>query len=272
MAFSVLMSVYYNEKATYLDQALSSVLIDQSVKPDEVVIVKDGPLTADLEQILNKYLGNYGHILKIISLSTNQGLGRALSEGLDNCTHEIIARVDSDDINHPLRFEKQLNQFTIDEKLDLVGGNIAEFINNKEDIVSIRKVPSDLYKIRKMAKIRNPINHMTVMFKKRAVLEVGGYQHLSFLEDYYLWVRMLSKGCKLLNLDEILVYARIGDGMYRRRSNREYIRSWLDLQQKMRDYRMINCLQLTINMISIVFFIFTPAKSKKIIYKLFLRN
>lgn len=272
MKFSVLISVYEKEDHNYFKEALDSILVNQSITPDELVIVKDGPLTQQLDDIIDVYQKKNSSIVKVVQLNVNKGLGEALRIGLEQCSFDIVARMDSDDINHYLRFEKQIEALRENPEVDLVGTNIAEFFDAPDDIKFLRKVPITNCEIRKMAKRRNPINHMSVMFKKSAVIESGSYKQLYFLEDYYLWIRMLAKGFNLLNINETFVYVRTGENMFIRRSNPEYIKSWFELQKKMSEYKLINKLDFIINMLNIVGFIYMPPKFKKYLYKWFLRS
>ncbi|WP_214828577.1 glycosyltransferase [Exiguobacterium sp. s26] len=272
MSFSVLLSVYIKEKSDYFDKALESILINQTLIPDEVVIVKDGPLTENLENIIDKYLIMFPSLIKVIPLETNHGLGEALNIGLENCSHDLVARADTDDINHPKRFEKQIELFSQRSDLALIGTNIAEFYDSHKHTQTVKVLPEKSKDIFNWAKKRNPVNHMTVMFRKEAVEAAGGYKHLFYLEDYYLWVRMLSKDFLFYNLQEPLVYVRTGDEQFLRRSNRKYIKGWYVLQKEMRSKEMINFFELIISMISITVFIFIPVRLKKYIYQFFLRK
>lgn len=272
MKFSVLMSVYDKENPKYFSEALDSTLVNQSVIPDELVIVKDGPLTKQLDEVIEKYQERFTSLIKVIKLETNMGLGEALRVGLEECNFDIVARMDSDDINNNLRFEKQLKLLLECSEVDLVGSNIAEFFYTTEDIKFIRKVPTTSYEIRKMARRRNPINHVSVMFRKSSVMKVGGYKHLPFLEDYYLWIRMIGSNFNLMNINEELVYVRTGEKMFTRRSNPEYIKGWYNLQKEMVNNKIINQGDVIINMLNILGFIYTPAALKKYIYRYFLRN
>jgi glycosyltransferase involved in cell wall biosynthesis len=266
------MSVYKKEKPEFLDASLHSVLVKQTVIPDEVVLVKDGPLTDELELVISKYYSNFSSILKVVALPINSGLGKALNVGLEKCSHTLIARMDSDDISAHNRFERQLKRFKSNPELDLIGSNIVEFFDSPDDPIFVKMLPTKIEGIRKMIKRRNPINHVTVMFRKEAVIETGGYLHLLYLEDYYLWVRMLNNGCIMENLNENLVYVRTGEKMFERRSNQEYIRSWYGLQKEMKRFALINRIDIFINMMSITVFILTPPKIKQYIYKVFLRK
>lgn len=221
--FSVLMSVYYKENSEYLDAALNSIF-KQTVVPSEIVIVKDGKLTNELDTIIDLYQKKYSEQVKILSLPQNVGLGQALNRGLEVCTNELVARMDSDDISLSDRFEKQLTIFDQNPEIDVVGGWINEFIDDPKELVSIRKLPEHQKDILKYSKKRSPLNHVTVMFRKTAVLKVGSYQHFPLMEDYYLWVRMLKNGAIFYNIQEALVLVRSSNGMYNRRGGISYTR------------------------------------------------
>lgn len=270
--FSVLMSVYIKEKPEFLDASLHSVLAIQTIIPDEVILVKDGPLTEDLDAIIQKYLLEYSNVLKIVELPKNVGLGKALNVGLSNCNYSLVARMDSDDINVHNRFERQIKRFQNNLQLDLTGSNIIEFFDSPDNPIFVKTLPTETSGIRKMIKRRNPINHVSVMFRKEAVIKAGGYKHLLYLEDYYLWARMLHEGCVMENINENLVYVRTGVDMFARRSNREYIKSWYRLQKAMYSLALISRLDMFINMISISVFVLTPPVMKRFIYKVFLRK
>lgn len=272
MEFSVLMSVYEKETAQNLKQCLDSVLINQSILPNEVVLVKDGKLTDELDSLIDNYKERFNTILKIVELEKNSGLGEALNVGLKYCSYELVARMDSDDISTFNRFKYQLDAFKGNNDLDMVGGYISEFFSIPEKIEFVRKVPTSFLEIKKMLKTRNPINHVSVMFKKSAVIEAGGYRTLLFLEDYYLWVRMVAKEMNIQNISENLVLVRTGESMFKRRSNKEYISSWIYLQKIMLKESLINRVEYLRNAINIIVFIYIPPKAKKYIYKRFLRS
>lgn len=272
MDFSVLMSVYMKERPEFLEQSLRSLLIKQTLLPTEVVLVEDGPLTEELEAVISNYVERFPTQLRLVRLGKNQGLGKALSIGLHHCNFELVARMDSDDVCHERRFETQVKHFEENRDLTVLGGSIAEFYNTPSQPTSQRRVPCDIQGIVRMMKRRNPINHVSVMFKKSAVINAGGYMHLPYLEDYYLWIRMIETKCLMANLDDILVYVRIGEGMFRRRGNKEYIRGWYLLQRKMKAMNLINVIGIASNMISIIGFIYTPPILKSLIYRNFLRK
>ncbi|MDN7241678.1 glycosyltransferase [Planococcus sp. N028] len=272
MEFTVLMSVYNKEHPAYLRQSLESTLVNQSITPTEMVIVKDGELTDELNEIIDEFYLAFPSVVKIISLYKNVGLAEALSRGLIECKYNLVARMDSDDINDFNRFEKQLNIFKHNFDIDVVGGNIGEFSSDSKYIENIRYVPQDKSELIKMAKRRNPINHVSVMFKKSSVIKAGGYRNLSYVEDYYLWIRMLQDGCNIVNINEILVFVRTGKNMYKRRSNPKIIKSVYILQKKMYELKFIKKIDIIINMTIIILFTFFPSNSKKYLYKWFLRK
>lgn len=212
MKFSVLMSLYFKEKPEYLTECFES-LKNQTVQADEIVVVFDGAITPELEQVMQ----NFAEILplNIVRLEQNQGLGKALNHGLTHCRNEWVFRMDTDDICIPERFEKQIAFIEQNPDTIIFGGQIAEFGSDINDIVSYRRVPTETKAIVEFTQKRCPFNHMTVAYQKSAVLKCGGYQDLQ--EDYYLWIKLVALGKKVANLPEILVYARVGNGMVGRR-------------------------------------------------------
>lgn len=212
-SFSVLMSVYSGDDAGQLRSALESITFRQTRKPSEIILVVDGPIGDELKRVIH----NFDFPINSVWLDENCGLGKALSIGLDHCKHNLVARMDSDDISVPERFEVQLYKFYNDPDLDVLGGQILEFSGDVKNVLGRRIVPLSNQKIQKRSVYRNPMNHMTVMFKKDKVLSVGGYQDMRLYEDYYLWLRLISKNIKLENVKETLVFARAGNELLARR-------------------------------------------------------
>lgn len=239
MQFTVLMSVYYKEKAEYLQLALESI-INQTVKPNKIVLVQDGKLTEELQAVITKYQQNYPDIFKTYALQQNQGLGKALNFGMQKCSNELIARMDTDDIAEPNRFELQIKEFAQDKELTLCGGQIAEFADNLKEITGHRNVPLKHNEILNFAKKRNPFNHMAVMFKKQAVQSVGGYLDMPYFEDYWLWARMLKSGYKAKNIDQVLVKVRAGQDMIARRGGLNYARCIIRFEKALHSIGIIN--------------------------------
>ena len=221
--FSVLMSVYKKEKPEYLRECARSILT-QTAGPAQVVLVEDGPLTPELEAAVKEF-ENLCPELEVLRFPENRGLGKALADGLAACRFPLVARMDTDDIAFPDRFEKQLRAFREDPALDICGGHVLEFSGSTENILRRKTVPLTDAEIRRYARTRNPFNHPTVMYKKEAVLKAGGYQHMPGFEDYYLWARMLMGGAKARNLDDFILYFRAGEDVYRRRGGWPYLKN-----------------------------------------------
>ncbi len=219
--FSVLISIYAKEYPAFLEQALNSIE-NQTLSADEIVLVKDGALTAELDDVIAYHREHSEIPYKIIELKENVGLGQALNEGMDHCCYDWIARMDSDDISVPDRLEKQFFNLSKHPEVDILGSWICEFDEDPNICNKEKKVPVQHSDIVKFAKYRNPLNHMTVVFRKSAVLDVGGYEPMNGFEDYYLWMRMLMKGKRFANLPQALVKARAGRNMIVRRQGWKY--------------------------------------------------
>ncbi len=220
MKFSVLISVYDKEVPSNLRSSLESVF-EQSIPPAEVVLVVDGPVNEGLANVCKDFHDRYKE-LKILTMDKNQGLGVALETGLLRCSNEIVARMDTDDICKPDRFEKQIDFFRNNPDYSVVGTAVEEFDKAPGDLQRFRALPTSCVEIKRFSKFRNPLNHPTVMFKRSAVLEVGSYKHMPLFEDYFLWVRLLSRGFKIGNLEDSLVYFRVGNDMVGRRHGLGY--------------------------------------------------
>lgn len=268
--FSVLLSIYNKEDPKYLISSLNSI-IDQTYVPNEILIIKDGILNNKLNRICDDYLNNYPKLFKFIQLPQNQGLGKALQIGVNSCTHSIIARMDTDDIAKSDRFQKQLDEFMNDSELALLGSYIDEFSDTPSSIHSIRMVPLTHIDIMEYAKKRNPFNHMTVMFRKNAVLDAGNYQPFHLCEDYYLWFRMLLKGYKMKNLPESLVYARVDKNMFQRRGGLKYFVQEIKLQNIFYKSNFISCFEYVRNVVIRMVVRLLPNKVRWLLYKKYLR-
>ena len=223
--FSVLMSLYFKEKPECLRECMDSVL-RQTVLPDQIVIVKDGPLTEELEAVLAEYESKDPERYTFVPLETNRGLGLALAEGMHHCRYELVARMDTDDICREDRFEKQLQEFEKDLDLDVCGSHIVEFENDVNNLVAKRTVPLTDKDIKQYQRRRDGLNHVTVMFKKSTVLKAGNYQSCLLMEDTLLWANMFRSGAKAMNIDDSLVYVRIGRDMFERRGGLAYFKKY----------------------------------------------
>lgn len=277
MNFSVLISIYHKEKPSNFLECLDS-LINQTYLPNEIVIVKDGKLTNELETVLSDFIRMNKNIkIIIVPIQQNVGLGTALSIGLKKCNNNLVARMDTDDISALNRFELQINEFIKNPDLLILGGHIKEFINNKDNIVSKRSVPLDYASILKYAKSRNPFNHVTVMFKKDIILQAGNYRKVfaQGYEDYDLWVRVLAmfKGCNnYKNIDDTLVFVRVGKEMYKRRGSFERLGTALKFRKKLYKNGFITFQQYIFTSIANVVIVVIPTPIRAIIYKKILRK
>ena len=237
--FSVAMSVYKSDNPDFFDRALSSITDEQTIIPNEIVLVVDGPVSNEINNVINKYEKKY-EIFNVIRLEQNGGLGNALKIAVKNATHELIARMDSDDVSVSTRFEEQLKYFEINPGIDIVGGDITEFIGEENNIVGKRSVPVSNDSIREYMKTRCAMNHVSVMYKKKSVESAGGYQDWFWNEDYYLWIRMWLNGAVFANTGSVLVNVRVGEEMYQRRGGSKYFESEKGLQDYMLKNKMIN--------------------------------
>ncbi len=235
--FSVLMSVYAKDRPSWVRQALDSVLTN-TVKPTEVVTVIDGPIPPELQAVLTDFSAKYPQV-KLFPLEKNGGLGPALAYGIAQCTHELVARMDADDISLPDRFEKQLAYFAAHPETAVLGGQIQEIDGESLQPVAIRTVPQTDREIKMYLRMRCPFNHMTVMYKKAAVVAAGNYQPFHLMEDYYLWARMAAKGYQMGNLPDIVLNARVDSAMYGRRGGWKYFKSNYAMSKKLRELHLI---------------------------------
>lgn len=271
--FSVCTSVYKNDKSVYVRVALDSMLVNQSVKPSEIVIVQDGPVPSELCTLLNEYESKYQEIIHIIRLEKNGGLGNALRLGVENAKYPIIARMDSDDICLPDRFEKQLTYLDSHPECDIVGGQITEFIDSPENIVGKREVPCSNEEIYKYMRSRCALNHPTVMFKKESVLKAGNYKDWFWNEDYYMWVRMMELGCVFANLPDVLVNMRSGLEQYGRRGGRKYFDSEIGIKKLMLEKGMITRKEYIVNYVErFIIQLMLPSSVRGWVFRTFARK
>ena len=240
--YSVLMSVYHKEKQEYLRQAMESVY-RQTVPTDNFVLVCDGPIGSELESVIASMQEKFQEILTVVRLQKNVGLGNALNEGLKYCKNDLIARMDTDDIAREDRCEKQIEVFTSNPEIGIVSGIVEEFLESTDIVTAQRKPPEKHDQILKFAKKRSPFNHPCVMYRKSAVEAVGGYREIFLLEDYYLWVRMLTNGTVGYNIQEPLLWMRAGSNMYKRRGGMRYIKAQLFLFSYMKQAGFISTIE-----------------------------
>lgn len=242
--FSVSICVYGKDNPKHFDIAVQSIL-DQTIPPTEVILVVDGPVPDELDLVICKYEGN--PLFRTIRLEENQGHGNARRIGLENCNFDLVALMDADDISVSNRFEKQLSVFYENPNLSVVGGIIEEFIDETSNLVAKRTVPSEHHEILTFMKKRCPFNQMTVMLKKADVQKVGGYLDWHKNEDYYLWLRLALSNSYFYNINEVLVFVRVGNEMYQRRGGYKYFLSEYRLQRFMFEKSIISLSQFFIN-------------------------
>ena len=271
MEYSVLMTVYGKDDPVFFDTALKSML-NQTKSPNEIVLVKDGPVPQAIQEIIDVADRNYPDKIVQVSLKENVGLGLALNEGIKVCKNELIARMDSDDISISTRCEKQVRAFESNPFLDIIGCPVIEFEDSPENPVGKREVPFDNDSIYRYARKRDPFNHPTVMYKKSKVVEVGGYDDLRKNQDTDLWIKMLSKGAVCQNLEECLLYFRFDKNTYKKRKNWANTKSLIGVRWKA--YKMKRCSFfdfLQVAFLQMAIFIM-PVKFQEFIYKKILRR
>lgn len=222
--YSVLMSVYIKDKCEYVKSAIDSML-NQTVKPEQYVIVEDGEIGGDIKELLSGYKKEYPDMFTIVKIKNNSGLANALNEGLKVCRNELVARMDADDISKPERCEQELNLFNEYENLDICGCNIDEFYSSPEKVQSSRIVPYEYEEIKRFMKRRQAFNHPSVMYKKTKVIENGGYPLLKRKEDFDLFSKMINNGCYAMNINKSLYLYRADKGNYMRRKSLTNVKS-----------------------------------------------
>lgn len=222
--YSVLMSVYNKENPKWFDESIQS-MFNQTIKPNEFVLIEDGPLTNELYEVVEKYSKEYSSKFEVVKFDKNVGLGPALKKGVEICSNEYIARMDSDDYSMPKRIEKEFEIFKKYPDIGIVGTNVSEFIDSIDSVVCNVILPEKNDEIVKFSKKRNPFRHPSIMFKKSEVIRAGNYREYYLCEDYDLWLRMIRSGSKCYNIQDILTYMRIGEDFYKRRGGHKYFKS-----------------------------------------------
>lgn len=228
-SYSVLMSVYEKEQPEFLRESVESVFA-QSVKPDQFVLVIDGPIPSKLQEEVDFLCGRFD--ITLCPLEKNMGLGKALNEGLKLCKNDIVARMDSDDIAFPDRIEMQL-KLMVEKDADIVSATVAEFEESADKVTALRLVPETHEEIMRFVRKRNPFNHPAVVYKKSVIEGVGGYGDYLLFEDYELFARALMAGAVGANVQQPLVFMRAGDGMYDRRGGKEYAKKMLAFYKRL---------------------------------------
>lgn len=269
--YSVLMSVYYKDNPVWLDESVKCML-NQTIKPNEFVIVEDGRLTDDLLLIISSYQKAFPDVFKIVCLEKNVGLGPALRRGVEECSNEFIARMDSDDYSAPNRIEKQFEIFDRYPETAIVGTNISEFIGSPDNVICNVILPESNDEIIKFSKKRNPFRHSSVTFKKSEILRSGNYREYYLCEDYDMWLRMIKSGCKCYNIQEILSFMRISEDFYKRRGGHKYFVSIRKLKREQFDNGFFSKTEYIKTIVPHAIVCYMPNKLREIFYKKFLRK
>lgn len=285
---SVLMSLYIKEKPEYFRASMDSILA-QTYSADEIVLIQDGPLTEELYAAVVEYeqkcnrnpnenesaddnpaARQYPRLV-IHAFEQNQQLGRALAKGVELCSNELIARMDTDDIAMPDRLRSQTAYMEQHPEVSVVGGAIREF-NDEGTIDRVKYMPGTQEEVKQYIKLRNPLNHMTVMYRRSAILEAGNYQHFPFLEDYSLWSRMVSENYQIRNMDEVLVRARTSMELVRRRSGWAYYKTFKKLRKLQHDLKLTTNGEYIKAQVGTFGMIMMPGWVKEMAYKKVLRK
>lgn len=262
-AFTVLTSVYAGDDPKQFERALRSVTREQQLKPNQVVLVQDGPVPPALQESIDRASEIAGQPVDVVRLEENQGLANALQAGLQITRHEVIARADADDISLPERFAKQI---PLMRGRDLIGSAIAEFEDDEAQWGMIRVLPARHEDIAATARFRDPFNHPTVVMRRSALENAGGYQHLERMEDYWLFARMIATGARTANIAEPLVAYRVGAGAYARRGGLELFKSEVELQRNMREIGFTTPVQHARNLVVRAGYRLIPTGMRKALY------
>lgn len=262
---SVLMCLYRGDKAEYFREAVESVF-GQTVLPSELIVVVDGAIGDKLAEALNEAARKYKKVV-VVKLQKNVGVGVASNEGLKHCREELVAKMDADDVMALNRIELQVAEFARDQDLTLLGGQLAEFSGDMDNIVSHRKVPITAKEIRKFARRRSPFNNQTVMYKKSAVMALGGYPKLNRAEDYYLYSKLIAERYKVKNLKNVLTYFRLDNEAIKRRRTWRHTKEMIKARSEIRKLGISNTYDVAITFLAQMVIFLTPAFVARLIYR-----
>jgi glycosyltransferase involved in cell wall biosynthesis len=262
--FSLLVPVYDGDRPDYLRRALRSAVDDQTVRPAQVIIVRDGPVRDELAQCLNEIQAACPVPVTFVPLPRNSGLGPALDRGLAASRFDVVARMDADDVAMPHRFEVELPLIA---GADIVGAGLLEFVSDTGDIVGRRVPPTDPGQIQRYARMHDPFNHPTVVYRRSAVQAAGGYGDLPLMEDYALFARMLMAGARAVNVPEPLVYYRVGASAFKRRGGTGLLRSELRLQREFRRLGFTSTAEFVRNVLVRGGYRLIPWRLRRVVYR-----
>lgn len=262
--FSVFMPVHAGVDAAHFARALGSVA-DQTVVPDEVLVVEDGPLEAGQIEVLDAFGAAHPGLLRRVAFPVNRGPGAAAATGILEARHDVVARLDSDDIALPHRFETQLRLLE-EHGYDVVGASMLEFEGDESNVVGVRRLPGTHEQIARYARTRSPLNQPTVMLRRDAVLAAGNYVDIGLVEDYDLWARMLAHGARMSNIDEPLVLFRCSPAMFARRGGWRHLRAEWQLQRRLQAYGLIGPVRRWANLVVRIGFRLLPTRLLRTAY------
>jgi glycosyltransferase involved in cell wall biosynthesis len=264
---SVLLSVYESETPKYLDQALSSIWDDQHLKPSQIVIVQDGPLSVELLSVINLWVSKLPTVFTVVTLPVNVGLGAALNEGLKHCRYDLIARMDSDDIALPERFEKQVMFMQNHSEIAASSAQLEEWDVCFMNCLGRRQLPLDSTSVATFAKRRSPLSHPLAIIRKSILVSLGGYPPLRKAQDYALWSLMISKGYKLANIPETLLKMRTGNELFARRGW-GYFKEELQLLKYQKQIGFLSTIDYFVNLMLKAALRLSPNFIKSLAYRL----
>jgi len=269
--YSVIISIYNKVDVEILKESIDSI-INQSYKPENIIIVKDGALTELQENLIDTYLKDFENLITIIKIPKNMGPGNAYREAIIRCKTEYAAIMDSDDYAVPTKFEKQMKFLEKHDNIDILGSNAVEFLGSTDNIISTRVMPETHEEIMKFARKRCPLVQPTAVFKKEAVIQAGNYLGGRIAEDYDLYIRMIQNGCKFYNLQEVLFYVRTNKDFFKRRGGIKYVPPIMKFKYKhykngffsLKDFVITGGASMVVSVL--------PNFLREIIYKKFLRE
>jgi glycosyltransferase involved in cell wall biosynthesis len=268
--FSLLLPVYAGDSAAHFAKAFTSSVTDQARRPDDVVVVQDGPISDDLAAAIETVRSTSPVAVNFVRLPQNVGLARALTTGLEHCQHDVVARMDADDISLPSRFERQM--VWIDDGYDLVGTGMFEF-DESGRVLGRREPPTDEAEIKSSSRFKDPFNHPTVVYRRTAVARAGGYRDLALMEDYWLFARMILSGARVANIGDPLLMYRVDSGAYGRRGGWVLFRSEMGLQRRLLKDGFVTRAQFLRNILIRGSYRFVPVGIRRAAYrKIIARN
>jgi glycosyltransferase involved in cell wall biosynthesis len=266
MKFSVLLSVYAQENPEHLESALCSIWDQQTLKPSEIVLVKDGALTSELEEVIERWTIGLGDTLTLVELLENLGLAGALNAGLRACRHELVARMDTDDVSTPERFEKQVAFMDAHKTITASSAQLEEWDETMSQCNGTRRLPLNHDKLAVFAKRRSPLSHPVSIYRKSDILAVGGYPNFRRFQDWALWSLLVRKGYRLSNLPDTLLRMRAGDLLFARRGRR-YFRNEAELLRFQHEIGLVGFWGFRLNYLAKFLLRHSPVFMRKLAYK-----